>query len=512
MKRILPIVIVLCLIGIVFTCLPQNDVNNNTVLTSIDDLNGKSVGIQSGAGYEQYLATKCPDATPVFFNEFSSIYSAIQQGKVDVMITESIAFAVEKLEMPSLVALEEPLETINYSIGVSRKASGNVIHAQLNEFIANLKANGTIDAMKSYWLDNYNRDNVTVDKTGITGEKGVVVFAAEASFEPMCFAGEGGELIGFNVELIYRFCREYGYSPKIETLGYDAVVASLASGRTNVAVGVIPDEERAEEINFTNPIMDFDIIAVYDTGSSESSGFIDNLIRSFNKTFVKEDRWKMFLEGVDNTFFISVLSITIGSVLGLLLYLWVSHGGKFEAKIMSMMCWLTSSTPTVVMLMILYYIIFGNYNISNIAVAIIGFSIVFGCGFYDRIVAGVKAVGNGQVEAALSQGFSENQTFFHIVLPQAAEHFAPAYQGDIIALIQETSVVGYIAIKDLTKMSDLVRGRTYEAFFPLLATAVIYFLLIIVLTSVFDKVTRLINRKNRKKGSILKGIKTNKIV
>ncbi len=507
MKRILPVVIALCLIGLVFSCLPQSSVSNDVVISSLDDLNDKSVGIQGGTGYEQYLSIKCPGATPVFFNEISSIYPAIQQGKIDAMITENLAFVVEKIEIPSLVALEEPIATIEYSIGVSKKANGNVIYAQLNEFIQSLKADGTMASMKSYWIDNYDRDNATVDKTGISGEKGVLIFAAEPAFEPMCFAGNGGELLGFNVDFIYRFCREYGYTPKIETLDYDAMVASLASGKSTVAIGIMPDEERAEEVNFTEKMIDFEIIAVYDTGSGDNDGFFIGLVRSFNKTFVKESRWKMFLEGVDNTFFISILSVVIGSALGLLLYLWVSHGGVFERKVMSVLCWLSSSTPTVVLLMILYYIIFGNYLVNNIAVAITGFSIVFGCGFYERIVSGVKAVGNGQVEAAYAQGFSKDQTFFRIVLPQAAEHFAPAYQGDVIALIQNTSVVGYIAIKDLTKMSDLVRGRTYEAFFPLLATAVIYFLLIILITTIFDRFTRIFNRKTK---NILKGIKTDK--
>jgi len=507
MKRFLPIFIVICLIGIIFTCLPQSDVNNNVAINTLDDLNNKTVGIQGGTGYEQYLSEKCPDATQVFFNEVSSIYPAIKQGKIDAMITESLAFIVEKTEIPSLVALEEPIATIEYSVGVCKKGNGNVIYAQLNEFIKNSKANGTIDLMKSHWLDNYDRDNVTVDKTGITGENGILVFAAEPAFEPMCFAGEGGELLGFNVDFIYRFCREYGYTPKIETLDYDAMVASLASGKTMVAVGVMPDDERKEEVNFTEKMIDFDIIAVYDNGNNDKGNFFNNLINSFNKTFIREDRWKMFLEGANNTLFISVLSVIFGSILGLLLYQWVSHGGKFEAQIMSIMCWLTSSTPTVVMMMILYYIIFSDYLISSISVAIIGFSIIFGCSFYERIVSGVKAVGNGQKEAAIAQGFNKDQTFFYIIFPQAADHFMPAYQGDVISLIQETSVVGYIAIKDLTKMSDLVRGRTYEAFFPLLATALIYFVLILIITTFFKRIAQHLNNKNIRNKNVLKGIK-----
>jgi len=505
MKRILPILIVICIIGALFTCLPKSS-NEEVTLSSLEDLSGKAVGIQSGTGYEQYLSERCPNATPVFFNEFSSIYPALTQGKIDVMLSETISFAVEKTEIPSLVALEEPITSLDYSIGVSQSGNGNTIYAQLNDFIEKSKSDGTLDSMKSYWLDDYDRKNATVDKSGITGEKGELTFSAEASFEPMCFAGKGGELIGYNVDFIYRFCREYGYSPKIDTLDYDSMVTALAGGKCSVAVGIIPDEERAEEVNFTNSLLDFGIIAVYDNQEQSNTSFFTNLINSFNKTFIRDDRYKMFLEGAANTLLISALSVIFGSLFGLLLYLWCSHGKKAEQKATNVLCWLMSSTPTVVLLMILYYIIFSQYLISNIAVAVIGFSVLFGCGFYERIVSGVNAVGNGQLEAARAQGFTADQAFFRIIFPQAAEHFMPSYQGDIIALIQETSVVGYIAIKDLTKMSDLVRGRTYEAFFPLLATAGIYFLLIWILTGVLNKIAVSLNHKNRTEKRILKGI------
>jgi len=505
MKRLLPVIIVLCLVGTLFSCLPKSE-SEDVVITSIADLSGKSVGIQSGTGYEQYLMEANPEATPVFYNDFASLYPALTQGKIDVMLSENISFAVEKAEVPSFVAVEEPLTTLDYSIGVSKKGDGNNIYAQLNNFIDKTSNDGTLEQMEKYWISDYHRDEATVDKSGITGENGELVFCAEASFEPMCFAGKGGELIGFNVEFIYRFCREYGYEPKIEMLDYDSMVASIASGKSLVAIGVIPDEERAQEVNFTNRILNFDIIAVYDNGETNNASFFESLKNSFSKTFIRDDRWKMFFEGANNTLLISTLAVLFGTMLGLLIYLWVDHGGKAEKSFISFACWLFSSTPTVVMLMILYYIIFGKYLINNIVVAVVGFSILFGLGFYERIVAGVNAVGNGQVEAGRAQGFSKDQTFFLIVLPQATQHFIPAYIGDVIALIQETSVVGYIAIKDLTKMSDLVRGRTYEAFFPLIATACIYFLLIWILTEALNQIAKQLNKKNRRQKSILKGI------
>ncbi len=126
---------------------------------------------------------------------------------------------------------------------------------------------------------------------------------------------------------------------------------------------------------------------------------------------------------------------------------------------------------------------------------------------YDMLCVGCKAVPDGQLEAAKALGYTDSQSFFKILLPQAAQHFLPIYRNDIVTLIKESSVVGYIAVLDLTKISDLVRSRTYEAFFPLIATAVIYFVIAAIMTEIVKKVEIRIDPKKRSEEKILAGIK-----
>ena len=114
----------------------------------------------------------------------------------------------------------------------------------------------------------------------------------------------------------------------------------------------------------------------------------------------------------------------------------------------------------------------------------------------------------GRDEAAYALGYTDRQTFFQIILPQAAQHFMPGYRGQVISLLKATAVVGYIAVQDLTKMGDIVRSRTYEAFFPLIAVTVIYFLLGAVLIRIVEWLTGKLNPKNRRPEQILKGVKT----
>jgi len=162
----------------------------------------------------------------------------------------------------------------------------------------------------------------------------------------------------------------------------------------------------------------------------------------------------------------------------------------------------------VVLLMILYYVIFGSVAISGVVVAVIGFTLTFGASVLGLLRMGVGAVDKGQYEGAYALGFSNRRTFFEVILPQALPHVLPAYKGEIVSLIKATAIVGYIAVQDLTKMGDIVRSRTYEAFFPLIAVTVIYFVLEGLIGLLLSRINLNFNPKRRSRENILKGVKT----
>ena len=142
----------------------------------------------------------------------------------------------------------------------------------------------------------------------------------------------------------------------------------------------------------------------------------------------------------------------------------------------------------VVLLMILYYVVFGKSGINAIWVGVIGFSLNFAAYTSEILRSGIESIDGGQREAALALGYSENQAFYKFIFPQASVRQLPVYRGEIISLLKNTSIVGYIAIQDLTKMGDIIRSRTYEAFFPLIATAIIYFILAWIISLILNAV------------------------
>lgn len=162
--------------------------------------------------------------------------------------------------------------------------------------------------------------------------------------------------------------------------------------------------------------------------------------------------------------------------------------------------------PLVVFLMVLFYIVFARTGMSGTTVAVIGFTIIFGFTMFDLLKSGESAVDSGQKEAAYALGYSDFDTFIRIILPQAAHHFLPSYQNEVVSLVKATAVVGYITVTDITKMGDVVRGRTYDAIFPLLAVVVAYFLLSAALKALIKVLIRKTDTRSRAKKDIMKGV------
>ncbi|MCR5795810.1 MAG: amino acid ABC transporter permease [Solobacterium sp.] len=188
------------------------------------------------------------------------------------------------------------------------------------------------------------------------------------------------------------------------------------------------------------------------------------------------------MRGITTTCLITVCSVLVGTLLAFAVCLLRRTGSKLANLLSDIYVRLLQGTPTVVLLMILFYVVFARTGLSAVTVAIIGFALNLGAYGSEILRSGIGAVDPGQREAALAVGYSENQAFFRFILPQAAMNFLPVYRGEIVSLLKSTSVVGYISVQDLTKMSDIIRSRTYEAFFPLIITAALYFLLAWIIT------------------------------
>lgn len=240
-------------------------------------------------------------------------------------------------------------------------------------------------------------------------------------------------------------------------------------------------------------------------------GFVENFVSQFQKAFIVDSRWQIFLRGFINTMVITLAAAVIGIVIGVVIAVFRNGAALRDTqekmtfksavitvidKLMAVYVAVIRGTPLAIQLMIMAFIILRNVS-DGIIVAIVAFGLNSGAYVSEVIRAGIQSVDKGQMEAGRSLGLSQADTMKLIVLPQALKNILPALCNEAIAVIKETSIVGLIAVVDLTRASDLVRSRTMQPYFPLLAVALVYFLLVYGLSMGVSKLEMRLARSER---------------
>ena len=241
--------------------------------------------------------------------------------------------------------------------------------------------------------------------------------------------------------------------------------------------------------------------------------WFQKLADKFYLCSIDDSRWKWLVDGLKNTLIITVFALIIGVAIGIIIATVRSTydkngeamkkkggAGYVILKIANAICnlYLTviRGTPVVVQLMIMYFVILVNEQ-NGVIVAIIAFGINSGAYVAEIFRSGIMSIDPGQFEAGRSLGFNYIQTMRHIVIPQAVKVILPTLWNEFIVLIKETSVAGYVGVVDLTKAGDRIRGRTFEAFMPLIAVAIVYLAIVVILTQILKVIERRLRKSER---------------
>ena len=211
-----------------------------------------------------------------------------------------------------------------------------------------------------------------------------------------------------------------------------------------------------------------------------------NVAESFSNNLIVEDRYRMILDGLQVTLLITLCAAVLGTILGGLVCWMRMSRRPWLQKVGKAYLGLMYGMPVLVLLMLMYYVVMAPLDATGIVVAIVTLAMNMAAYICEILRTAIQRIDRGQTEAGLALGFTGRQTFFKIVLPQVIKSIMPVYQGEIVCLLKETSIVGFIAVADMTRASDLIRSRTFDAFFPLIVTAIIYFLMTRLIVLLFQ--------------------------
>ena len=460
------------------TLVKPTDNTEDLEITSLGELAGKKLGMLSGSHFDQLLIDTVEGISQgdiYYFNNNSEIVGALKNEKIDAMITDSpiALLAVNKNE--GIGIIPEYVVEDHYGFVLEKD---DPLTPKINERLKVYRDDGTIERLKEKWA-NPDDSVKTMPEQDWDAPNGTLVVATSIDNEPINYLANN-KLHGMCIELVEMIARDLGYGVEYRTTGPAALMAEVQSGKADiVAESLSITEERKKMVDMTEPYYDGGVTVVVRTTKEDAAkqGFLEGLAASFERTFIVEDRWKLVLDGLGVTLLVSVVSGAAGLALGFLFVLLRRRRpGGLADRLIGVLESLAGGLPVVVVLMLFYYVVFGSASISGAVVAIVAFTLLFGASTGSTMWNAIRAVDAGQTEAGRALGFSDNKTFFLVVLPQAARRFAPTLISQFVGLIKDTAVVGYITVQDLTRVGDLIRARTMEAFFPLVATAIIYFL------------------------------------
>lgn len=468
---------------------------------SLDWYQGKTIGFVYNYGSDVDIMPRFPDNELKYFNTEGDLIAALTSGKVD-------AVCIDELIALRMAARNNRLRVSSADLGkrsigfIFKKGRTDSLKEGINSILVKYMNDGTLERITQKWLSSNDSQKTMPDQDWDTSN-GTIRFGGEFTSDPVAYIKDG-EYAGLDLELMYAIARELKMSVQVVDTPFDALIPAVTSGKIDLAGSAITwTEERSKSVDFSELYLDnsnvFLVLKDKSELAADGSSFFTRLSESFRKNFVLESRWKMIVSGIKVTLLLSLFSGIFGLLLGFGLCMIRRMNRKASTATCKGFVSIIQGTPVVVLLMVLYYIVFGSIDISGMVVAVIGFSLNFGAYTSEIMRSGLESIDIGQTEAALALGYNRFQTFWKIVFPQAAVRFIPVLKGEFISMVKMTSVVGYIAVQDLTKTGDIIRSRTMEAFFPLIVTAILYFAIAWLFTSLLGLIEKEINPKRRRR-------------
>lgn len=479
----------------------EDGVTAKPSFASPEDLAGKPVGIRTGTSFDQDLKTYIPTAQAVYYNTESDLIAALQSGKIDAFLNDEPIARALCAQAGGVTYLPQPLKEEAYAFALPQGRED--LRDQINEALAQLREEGVMDALEEKWFSG-DESLQTPTEIPASGPNGVLRVATNSGSPPFGIIKDG-QLAGFDIDVLIAIAERLGYGLELSDMEFVAILPALAAGKADIAASCITvTEERAKSVLFTDPdYVGGVVVVVRNDHAAAKIGFWAGLRDSFVSTFVVENRWQLIVRGLGVTLLISLMTALFGTAMGFV----VSFGLRSRYRLARLpaktLVSVFQGTPLLVILLILNFVVFKKLD-ASIAVAVIGFSLDFAVTVGGLLNTGIGAVDNGELEAAAALGFSRRQIFLRITLPQVVRRMLPSYQGSFISMVKMTSIVGYIAIQDLTKVSDIIRSRTFQAFFPLIATAIIYFVLAHLLSAVMGAAQLRLNPEHRSR--TIKGV------
>ncbi len=460
---------------------------------SYEELKGTVIGTYQGATVETILSDHAKECgyEVEYHTEPASIIQGLKNGSVDLMTVRFPEFKAYMHSIPGLYPVWDSLLVDEQLVLFSLK--NNELKDKFNEWLKLPETQRMIRDSKDYWLRPYGApDPAPKDYDLPTGGDPLHVASSFTVVGTTYISN--GKPAGVDIDVLYGFAKYVGRPVELLNMPTLSILAAVQTGQIDMGVSgfsLRPDRSINDNMLISEPYNrashalvgyseELAVQQMKEAGLYKESNFFSNVYSAFRRTFIEEDRWQMIAGGLWLTVRISFYALILGTLLGALICAMRMNRRRFISGMAKVYIEIMRVLPILVFLMIMYYAVFATMGVSGEAVSVIALAMSMAAFVGDVFYMAIQGIDRGQREAGYALGFSKKQTFFNIILPQAARSAQAVYNGQVIAMIKATSIIGYIAVIDLTKAMDIIRSRTFDAFFPFIAAAVIYYLITVV--------------------------------
>lgn len=448
------------------------------LLNDGSDIATASIGVLTGSTSELYVSRNFPEADIRCFDDIATGIAALSAHKLQYIFTSHTTAVCAARKHKGLYVIPTAYTDDSSHIALPQNADPELLQ-KINTCIKDMRENGVLQDMENRWIHSTEEEYEWPVLPENHYEK-VLRVGTSADREPMIFI-HNGEITGFDWELINRIAYELQMRVEFVDMKFSGMIAALATDRIDAIVSNFSyTPERAKQVTFTDAYF-FNPQKFMTTSLLPAQinrpPFFERFKNSFYSNIIAEKRYLLIVEGLWHTLLIALFALLFGTLLGACICAMRMSRWKWLSKCAVVYINFMRGIPVLVLLMILFYVIFARSDLSADTVAVLTFGFNFAAYVSEIFRTAIQGVSSGQREASHALGFNGLQTFRYIIYPQAARVAFPVYEGEMISLIKTTSIVGYIAVMDLTKASDVIRSRTFDAFFPLILIAIIYFVL-----------------------------------
>ena len=481
-KKYIFLILSILVIILVCGCGKKEEVKVRRSFDSLEELNNEDVriGVVSGYIFDRVVLRSLPKAQVVYFNDRDEIYKALSFGDIDAIADDEPIIRARLRTTDEFEMTDGYLEEDEYSFIFPKTEEGKRLSEEYSSYIEGLKANGQLSYLDEKWFGNSTENKKSKDIAELTGENGVIRFAFDKSNIPFAYMS-ADKPTGYDIDLLIGFCEEYGYGLEYEVTVFEDMIRDVGAGKYDLGCGAITiTEERKENHYFGAPDYVGGVRAcVVSKAASEGEGDASFPLKEYlERIFIDSEGAGLILKGLLTTAALVFISLIFGTPFGMIAYIGGKRGSLFVRGFTKFVMWVLSGLPVIVIMMLLYYKYYKPLMFGAFFASAVSLTLSFSAQVYRLIKKYGENADNGNADYDYRVENISGAEFYKKIKDEYGKVVDIDINESIIRLIKMTSVVGIIAVTDLTHAFEMIRIRSFETTLPLIIVASLYFILI----------------------------------